>query len=63
MRPNLVRSALFAGALLGVALPAGAQGYIELGGFGSAAKFDANLAAWRTGESAAKAVGETEHAA
>jgi len=43
MRPNLVRSALFAGALLGAALPAGAQGYIELGGFGSAAKFDANL--------------------
>ena len=27
------------------------------------AKFDANLAAWRTGESAAKAAGETEHAA
>ena len=43
MRSTLVRSTLFAGALLGAALPAGAQGFIELGGFGSAAKFDANL--------------------
>jgi outer membrane protein OmpA-like peptidoglycan-associated protein len=43
MRSSLVRSTLFAGALLGAALPAGAQGYIELGGFGSAAKFDPTL--------------------
>jgi outer membrane protein OmpA-like peptidoglycan-associated protein len=43
MRSTLVRSTLFAGALLGAALPAGAQGYIELGGFGAAAKFDPTL--------------------
>ncbi len=43
MRSSLVRSTLLAGALLGAALPAGAQGYIELGGFGAAAKFDPTL--------------------
>lgn len=43
MRSTLVRSTLFAAALLGAALPAGAQGFIEVGGFGTAAKFDPTL--------------------
>ncbi len=43
MRSTLVRSTLFAAALLGAALPAGAQGFIEVGGFGAAAKFDPSL--------------------
>ena len=34
---------MFAAALLGAALPASGQGFIELGGFGSAAKFDPSL--------------------
>ena len=43
MRSNLVSTTLLAAALLGAALPAGAQGYIEIGGFGTAAKFDPSL--------------------
>ena len=43
MRSNLVRSTLFTAALLGAALPASAQGFIEIGGFGAAAKFDPTL--------------------
>jgi outer membrane protein OmpA-like peptidoglycan-associated protein len=43
MRSTPFTSTLFAAALLGAALPAGAQGFIELGGFGSAAKFDPSL--------------------
>ena len=43
MRSTLVRSTLFAAALMSVALPAGAQGFIEIGGFGAAAKFDPTL--------------------
>jgi outer membrane protein OmpA-like peptidoglycan-associated protein/peptidoglycan hydrolase-like protein with peptidoglycan-binding domain len=40
MRSRLVTSTLFAAALAGAALPAGAQGFIEIGGFGTAARFD-----------------------
>jgi outer membrane protein OmpA-like peptidoglycan-associated protein len=43
MRPRLVNTALLTAGLLALAAPAGAQGYFELGGFGTYAKFDPTL--------------------
>ena len=43
MRTTLVKATLITAGLLVASLPASAQGYAELGGFGTYAKFDPTL--------------------